>query len=168
MMKKGLLLGMLVVVLTFGIMFVSCDSGGGDTDTWTNVTSLIQLNGIWKGSGGGTITEEGYTYKVTYTEITMTISATNENSGTRSVYQKTILSNMNINTYNSLKSDLSGPKAPENVTFNDSAHTITIISTDSHPQPITLTDMNNTHINQNGTKIKLRGDGDLEVILIKQ
>jgi len=52
MTNKKIWLGILVMVLVFGIAVVGCNNGssggvGGndEADTWTNVTSLTQLKG---------------------------------------------------------------------------------------------------------------------------
>jgi hypothetical protein len=58
-MKKIKVFGLLVLILAFGLIFAGC--GEAESDTWTDVTSLDQLNGTWKGS-----TTEKHTYKEWY------------------------------------------------------------------------------------------------------
>lgn len=59
---------MLVLVLVFGMTVVGCEIEP-EADTWTNVTSLSQLNGTWKGSYSQTETEEGITIKTDYATV---------------------------------------------------------------------------------------------------
>jgi hypothetical protein len=50
MVNKRFWLGMLGMALVFGLTVTGCDSGLTDDeeDTWTNITSINQLDGTWK------------------------------------------------------------------------------------------------------------------------
>jgi hypothetical protein len=50
MKRNTLFLGVLVCILTLGVMLVSCDDGGEKTTAWSAVERLEQLDGEWKGS----------------------------------------------------------------------------------------------------------------------
>ncbi|MDR0557904.1 MAG: hypothetical protein LBG43_08595 [Treponema sp.] len=47
--NKLFILGMLALSLMIGLILAGCDDGGAP-DTWSDVTSLEQLHGTWKGS----------------------------------------------------------------------------------------------------------------------
>jgi hypothetical protein len=167
MVNKKLWLGMLVMVLVFGMTVVGCDdSSAGETDTWADVTSLYQLNGIWKGSYNETITRQGVTMK-TLVEVTLTINASDENVDTMSWSQKVIMtfSGNNLNTmWPSIRDSFVDPA--DGYTADDSKHTITGTWTAS--RSIRLSTF---LINQNGTKIKQLADEEedtREIIFIKQ
>jgi len=178
MKNRKFLLGMLVIVLTFGMTVTGCDDGsddGKDNDTWSIVTSLSQLNGTWKGSYNLSNYEvyDGITMKIS-AEITMTIKATNATTGTMSGDQKMTmaLSGKNIALYWPLIIEgLTSELEPGTYTVNNSNHSITITETISS-QDISLSDMYGFQINQNGTKAKLPTDqimdGLPEMIFIKQ
>jgi len=46
-MKKIKVFGLLALILAFGLVFAAC--GETEQDTWSNPTSLDQINGTWKG-----------------------------------------------------------------------------------------------------------------------
>jgi len=48
--KKFFLSAMLIMALVFGMTVVGCDNGTISSDTWSNITSLNQMNGTWKAS----------------------------------------------------------------------------------------------------------------------
>jgi hypothetical protein len=178
MANKKFWLGILVIVLVFGMTVVGCDNGstsggskgGGGADTWSDVTSLSQLNGTWKGSATLTSTEQGITMRMTM-EMTMTITATNATTGERSGTQKMTItfSGNSINTY---WSDIKeGYPSEEGWTVNDSTYSVT--TTDTIPsEPISMSDMNGAQINQNGTKVKvpagIMDEDSPQIIFIKQ
>ncbi|MDR2103286.1 MAG: hypothetical protein LBP42_04180 [Treponema sp.] len=55
MKRNALFLGVLVCILTLGVMLVSCDDGGEKPTAWSAIESLDQLDGTWKGSGRETM-----------------------------------------------------------------------------------------------------------------
>jgi hypothetical protein len=172
MTKKKIWLGILALALVFGMTVVGCDNGStGGGDTWSDVTSLTQLNGTWKGSFTQTQTTEGITTRVTM-EMTMTITATNATTGTMSGTQKMTMtfSGNGINQiWSIIKEMLFDPE--EGWTINDSTHSATMTQT-IPSEPIDMSDMDGVQINQNGTKIKLpadtMGEDSPEMLFIKQ
>lgn len=163
--------GILVMVLVFGMAVVGCDNdpvnGGGDT--WSNVTSLSQLNGTWKGSYSFTETEDGITVKTT-TEMTLTINAS---AKTESGTMKTTMAFSGAGiaeSWSGIKETFK--ETGVSVTFNDSNHSMSMTETFSD----TLDDndiaemlASGIQINQNGTKVKQpAGDGMPEIIMTKQ
>jgi len=138
-------------------------------DTWTNVTSLSQINGTWNGLYTETQTKEGITIN-SVVEITFTINAS---TGTMSSSLKTTAtySGSNINMWwPSIKEALSEEFDTEaSLTFNDSNHSVIIIQ-NILAEPISLSDIDDWLINQNGTKLKQPADyeEDLpEIIFLK-
>ncbi len=155
--------------LWLGMTVVGCNNGSaGDNrvDIWANVTSLSQLNGIWKGLGTETLTtEEGITMK-TITESTITIDAnTKTMSGSAKVTMTFSGSNIRL-VWSSLKAAAISEYSC--AAFDDANYSI--IMTELIPlTPIHLSNMGGTQINQNGTKLKLppERDGSPEVFIYK-
>jgi len=171
MADKKILLGMLALVLAFGMAVVGCggDDDSGGADTWANVTSMTQLNGTWKGSSSQRDSEGGVTLTATM-EMTVTITATNATTGTMSGSQKLTYTYSGIDTatWNEIKKEAQGEAG---VTVNDAAHSITISDTFSSKQISLAKDMKGVQINQNGTKLKQPADdedGSPEMIFTKQ
>ena len=161
--------GILVMVLVFGMAVVGCDNdpvnGGGDT--WSNVTSLSQLNGTWKGSYSFTETEDGITVKTT-TEMTLTINASAKTqSGTMKITMA--FSGAGIaESWSGIKEAFE----ETGFTFNDSNHSMSMTETFSDTfddNDIAEMLASGIQINQNGTKVKQpAGDGMPEIIMTKQ
>jgi hypothetical protein len=164
MVNKRFWLGMLAMALVFGMTVVGCDNGStSDIDTWSDVTSLSQLNGTWKGSYTHTQTEEGITAKIVM-EITMTINASTE-TGSVSMKVTMTFSGSNINIYWPFIKE--GFDVSDGWTVNDATHTVTM--TENMPSgPVSLSDLGDVKINQNGTKIKASFEDAGEIIMIKQ
>jgi hypothetical protein len=136
------------------------DGGGGSTDIWTNITSLTQLNGTWKGPFTLTLPYgEGITEK-NVREITLTYTATDSNTGTWTRSEKLTItfSGGNINTaWPAIKEEyksMDNGVIATDMTFNDSTHTVSYTSPPDAPSPTTLSDVSGTQINQNGTKLR--------------
>jgi len=169
MKNKRFWLVMLVMALVFGLMFVGCGDSGdsGGSDTWTDVTSLSQLAGTWKGSYSESETQQGITMRYTV-EMTMTITASG-NTGTMTGTQKMTMtySGSGIANY---WDDIKEGAEEEGWTVNDSAHSMTM----TYPipsEPISLSDMAGIKINQDGKKVKKPADPNdetPEIIFIKQ
>jgi hypothetical protein len=153
MANKKIWLGILVTV--FGMMVVGCpdgSTGDDETDTWTNVTSLMQLNGTWKCS----YRTESEGIMETW-EATMTITATNATTGTMSDHSvKVTYSGITNTQWQDIKAKFVNSET-ETCTFNDSTHTVTMTISS---QPIELSDFNGQMINQNGTKLR---DGQMMI-----
>jgi hypothetical protein len=166
MENRKLWLGILVMVLVFGMAVIGCNNNPEDeSDTWSNVTSLSQLNGTWKGSYSETEIVEGITISTT-AEMTIII---NSSAGTRSSSTKMIMefSGDGISlVWPYIKEEFDEP----GVTFNDANHSLTW--TENIPtESISLSEMGDVKINQNGTKIKVPADdadGTPEIIFVKQ
>ncbi|MDR2718291.1 MAG: hypothetical protein LBB89_09550 [Treponema sp.] len=176
MTNKKFWLGMLVVALVFGMTVAGCKNNNDDdkeSDTWSNVTSLSQVNGTWKAPSTVTGNYEGMkiiasysNYKITFTTGAMSVSGTST----------TTFSGGNINE---LWSELKG-KLQESLedmeeedsftlTFNDAKHSYTM-TFNNFSQTLTdeaLREMD-LKINQNGTKLNVSGDMGLKIIYTKQ
>jgi hypothetical protein len=163
--KMFFVTGALVCLLVFGLTVVSCDNGTTEeTDTWSNVTSLAQLNGTWKGSGNSTQTDQGITATSTYEMTTRINASASTQTGTVTVIVS--FSGAGIaNAWVYIKEDF-----PDDATFDEAKHSVTMIQNIS--SPITLDDMDGVQINQQGTKVKIpadtMGEGSPEMILNKQ
>jgi len=167
---------MLVLVLVFGMMVVGCGKDDDDKE-WTDVTSLKQLIGTWKGTYSGTEPIEETDFTIKYeAEIIMTITATKDDTGTVSGNLKTTMTilgdGIDADLWDLLKLILSGDAEEEDgvtVTYNDAKHSITINQTIS--DTITLEEMAGAKINKNGTKIKQPANKEEktpEIIFTKQ
>jgi hypothetical protein len=180
-----------VMFLFIGIMLVfalvSCDMGGRD-DAWTNITSLSQIDGTWRGSFGQAFTIREYVenvgeiawttematiygdMRVTLSvNMTMTVNA-NSRMSTGTITQTIVLIGGNINTlWPSLRQEFS--RMPGfTVTINDANHSITALM-NIPPELTSVSDFEGTHINQNWTKMRLPAgelwQGSPEIILTK-
>ena len=156
MANKKIWLGMLVIVLAFGMTVVSCDNG--TTDTWTDITSLSQVDGTWKGSFTYTETEDGFTVR-TNLEITQTINATAATMSGNVTIRMTFSGTGIAEAWPFIKEMFE----EEGVVVNDSTRTITI--TEPLPSgPITLASLGDIQINQSGSKIKYPYSDDGEIL----
>jgi hypothetical protein len=191
MKKNEFFVGMLALVLVFGMVLLGCPTDTAEEkDTWSNVTSLSQLDGTWKGSYSETRTvkevmeEIGETWttemqimfgdmKVTGdAEITSTINASAKTQSTSTQATLTFFGgNINL-VWPELKKFMQN----DGVTFNDTNHSATMAQS-SEAQPLTDDDITELlesgfQINQNGTKIKMpagsMGEGSPEIIMNKQ
>jgi uncharacterized lipoprotein NlpE involved in copper resistance len=179
MSKNFFLSVVLVMALVFGI--VGCDNdpsdgsgdnnggNGGGVDTWSDVTSLSQINGSWKTSSSYSVTVEDRTYTYTYNNYIITINATAKTMSVSGSITTTI-SGINEEGWSSLKTALETVNAQQGitVTFNDANHSYTQ-TYNNYSQ--TLTDeyfsLFGFQINQNGAKLKMRPKGSIETILTK-
>ena len=189
---------MLVMALIFGMTVVGCDNGatGGESDTWSNITSLNQMNGTWKSSYHqnnrpikDVVEEQGYDWdssmqamfgnmRVTSrADIILTIDA-NVKTLAMSMTSTGTFSGGNINLiWPMIKQGLVNLQE-EGVTITTIDATHSVIMTYSSPAETLsdedITEMLNSdlQINQNGTKIKVPADslaqGVPELIFNKQ
>jgi hypothetical protein len=176
-MRKSTLFraGILSISLVFGLVLLGCPTDTTEeTDTWSNVTSLDQLNGAWKGSHSQTMTIKeamGETWnddmqtifgdiKVTANiQITITIDATAKTQALSMTAIQTF-SGGNINTVWTMISG--GVSGQEGVTVDNAKHSITITMSQS------ATSLSDTaiaelldqgiQVNQNGKKVKVPAD----------
>jgi len=173
MLNKKFCLLMLVMTLVFGMMIAGCDdSGGGEKDTWTVVTSMKQLNGRWRGGYSEEKTNEGITSK-TDAEALITITAIDDKTGKLSGTIKTTItfSGNGINeAWPFLKNMLTETSEEEEgiiLFFNDAQHSMTATQTYTD-DTIILSDMKGAQINQDGTKLKQPATEDSPEIIYKK
>jgi hypothetical protein len=192
-MKKRYFSGLpVLLILALGFVLAGCPTDASEEqDTWSNVTSLNQIDGTWKGSYGETRDFKDFlgdswdensmapifgNMKVTASaEINITIHAS---AKTQAMSIKTTMafSGGNIDAvWTLIKQNMVEPGAE--VTFNDANHSISMTYGSQTAQPISDAEIaemlaQGIQINQNGTKIKIPagqiGDGSPEVILAKQ
>jgi hypothetical protein len=178
MANKKNWLGILVIVLVFGMMVVGCSNGttdgdgttGGGSDVWTNVTSLSQLNGTWKTQSTVTGNMEGIKVTQNYSNYTLTFNSVTKTMSVSGTIKMT-LSGGNISEFwSDMKEGLEFMNQQDGVTVsaNDANHTITMTFNnfsqsvdDDYIQEMGF------QINQNGTKLKVIEDGH-EIIYTKQ
>jgi hypothetical protein len=172
MKKKGFwFFGVLMVLPAMGLVLTGCPNDTtGEQDTWSNVTSLDQINGTWKGSYSQTMTikevmeNEGETWndqmqemfgdiKIAVTaEITMIIDSEAKTS-TETMRMTQTYSGGSIDMMWAVISSASISEDPE-VEVDDSKHSLTT-DIDFPPTPIADSDFADVQIDQNGTKIKV-------------
>jgi hypothetical protein len=187
MKKRRYVLGFAGVILAVSFVLAGCPIDSEEEDSWSNVTSLNQMNGTWKGSYSQTqaikefIGEEwnesmgqllGDIKVTTSAEMTQTINAGAKtwaavikmtvtfSGGNTSVLWGTIKENMGVS----------------GATFDDTKHSMTY-TYDEPAQPLSdgqISEMlaSGIQINQNGTKIKMPAgameEGSPEIIFVKQ
>jgi hypothetical protein len=186
-MKRLGFLGMAVFGLALGLLVIGCDTGNGGSDSWTDLDSLDQLDGTWKGGYSQrfntmkeAIESQGGTWDNSMTamfgdmsltisvEITMTINAAvQEQTGTMKSTQT--FSGGNINAVWAMIK--SGSADQPGVIINDTNHSITTTQ-DMGTNTIERSDMEGVQINQTGTKVKIpantMGQGSPEIEFTKQ
>jgi hypothetical protein len=192
---RGAGFGMLAVLLALGLVLAGCPNDTEEGDTWTNATSLDQMNGTWKGSvsqtqsikdffnsfglGNGSPWNDAMAImfgdmnvKLSAT-VTMTIDAsakTRESSTTVTM----AFSGGNIGlVWNDLKKGLMEGMG-SGVTANDENHSITM-SQDVPKETLTegsggtIEEMlKDVQINQNGTKMKVQAASEPDMLGITE
>ncbi|MDR0301602.1 MAG: hypothetical protein LBI04_04715 [Treponema sp.] len=177
-------LGLSICLLALGTLIVSCGTSE-EGDTWSDINSIDQLNGKWKGAYTQSMTmkeamgEEwdeafyGDMKVTTSVEMTFVINASEK---TQSTFMKITMaySGENINTLWAILS-IAFLDNPDAVLDNEK-HSITI-TMDGPEQPIADEDIeeilaSGLQINQSGTRIKMPAglleDGSPELIFKKQ
>ena len=185
-MKKRIFVGLPVVLLAFCLIFAGCNNNG-DSDTWSNATSLDQLYGTWQGSlsetmtirqllesMGGTWVDEAQDFfgnmRVTYViNLYITLNSTS-NLMNQTANMTFTFSGGNISD---VWSDLKTGFFDSNFTFNDSTYTASMVNTFSATISESDSSDAGVQINQNGNRIKypIEGDPVLEgknIVLTKQ
>jgi hypothetical protein len=181
--------GMLAVALISGMVLLGCPNDPPEEDTWSDVTSLDQLNGTWKGSYSESMTIKEFwgeewddSMTTQLGDIKMTISEEvtftfNAAVKTQTTSEKTtvVFSGGKINeaeAWAAIKSFFEG----EGGEVNDNNHSMT---GGGEPYEEQLYDKDiadilgsGLQINQNGTKIKIPASSMIksspELIMIKQ
>ena len=178
------------ILLVVGLVLAACENPlVEEADKWTNVTSLNQMDGTWKGSfhqslnlaeesmeGSGA--EWSDEMEEMLGDITVSISA--EAIITINAAKKTITGSLKmVQEYSGKNIDTIWPEISDSlnevedveVEVDDSKHTITL-NLDIPEESIDIDDMDNVQINQNGTKLKISdgrvGEDIPEMILTKQ
>jgi len=173
MANKKFWLGMLVMVLVLGLTVFGCKEP--DVDTWTNVTSLSQLNGTWKGTWNGSFSQtETIEYLTVKTDVEEIIMAINASTSTMSLSTKVTAtySGDGIGDLWSTMKELMEEMIDADVIFDDSNYSVSMTQTISG-QPITLSDLGGIQINKNGKEVKYPAGGYFwenspEIIFVKQ
>jgi len=170
-----------LTTLLLALLFAGCDSGGGgDSDTWYDITSLDQLNGTWKGSNTATKTmkEWGEIWEADWRDSVDEIFG---NMSMKTTWERIITINGGKCTGTDKSSDtFSGGKintawpnivdwwAGENATVNNSNHSLSFNSDFSFSYAVNEQWF---QINQDGKKIKFNGSTRsiyIDMILTKQ
>jgi hypothetical protein len=190
MANKKILLGILVMVLVFGMTVVGCDNGTTEkeeTDTWTVVVSLSQLHGTWKGALSQTSTMQeffgeewdtmaenifGTNMKVSMSGLyTYTFNAVAETFALFSEVTLAFSGGKISTSWEPIKSELSSLASSEiSMYFNDTNRSV-LVYTNIPATDISGVTWSFVQINQYGTKIKYPIDmmGTVgEAILTKQ
>jgi hypothetical protein len=173
--KSFALLAALILVVLMG-----CPTEP-EADTWSDVTSLDQLNGTWKGSLSQTQSIEEYLggswqeawaatygdmYVTSVQEVTFTIDATAGTMATTTTITITFSGGNIVSQWETIKGYI---PSPGSYNFNDTAHS----ATGSATSPATATTINvfqniRAQINQNGTKLKATPTQGTEIVYYKQ
>jgi hypothetical protein len=181
-MKNAAFSGLPVFMLVMGFFVIGCDTptnGGGDT--WTEITSLNQLNGTWKGSYSQTLTLrefvegpmqgtwDGDSFSE-YGDMRVTISTETTsvfNAGTVNQTETVTYTFSGGNTdakWATIKSLFTSDDPWE---FDDTKHSASVDFDFSGS--VDMDDVAGVQINQNGTQVKIPADNDSpEMILTKQ
>ena len=187
MANKKILFVIPVIVLVFGMIAAGCDNGTNGNDTWSNLTSLDQLNGTWKGSNSVTMTYKehmhyndeywesnglgviyGNDLKVTqFIEMTITFY-TSTKTVTQNIKQiLTYTGNKIATVWTNIKDEYEGETG---ISINDIDYSVSaVIDLD---QILTESDIDNLltkwQISQSGNKLKPPSNDFLVEILTKQ
>jgi hypothetical protein len=166
MANKKLIQGISVFMLLCAAIFLGCeDDVPEEGNPWSNITSLAQVDGIWKGSDTQTQADNGLTIATTY-NITLVINASAETI-TVDVTVIIAFSGDNLSNYawNAISATYTGTPG---VTVNDTTHSITI-SQSIEKSPADASDMDEAQISQDGQKLRMPASEDSpEMILTKQ
>ena len=174
-MNKNAFIGLLAIVLVFGMSVVGCDNGStsstnGENDTWSNVTNFSQVNGTWKAPSSYSVSNQGITVNVTTTNYLITFNSTAKTISV-SGSMTSRYSGANISTlWPDLKEGIGYMNEMEGVTAsaNDTNHSITI-TYNNYSEVITdeIFSSMDFQINQNGSKLIII-EGGIENIYTKQ
>ena len=181
-MKRTTLGGTAVLALVMAMLLTGCPtatngggSGGGGGDTLTNITSLSQIEGTWKGALTETLTEgddyDGNTIPQGLI-VTITIEKTSVFNANTAIAKYTSKTTVVLSKVPGSSLDLATvwtqfktffPNTYPNAAFDDATYTAT--DTETGTASITLADLSGAQINQTGTKFKWPGD---DILYTKQ
>ena len=165
MKKSNLFYVFFVCALAFGVIFMSC--GGGESDTWSPVTSLNQLHGTWSGSHSERMSIKDYVEMMGET-FTAEYAALFGNMHVNFSYNVIMTLNASARTIRSLENvtqAFSGGNISAiwpfiktmlqvpGTTFNDNNHSASFVL--DYTNTISDNDWANIQINQNGTKARV-------------
>jgi hypothetical protein len=186
-MKNAAFSGLPVFMLVMGFFAIGCDTPtNGEGDTWTDLTSLNQIEGTWKGSYSETMTLREFvegqggtwtdSFATTYGDMRVTISneiiftfnagTSNQTGSMKTVYT---FSGGNIGVGWSALKEWFTEEGPWE--FDDQKHSASGTPY-NFSNSLAMDDMAGVQINQNGTRVKvpegLMGSGMPEIIFTKQ
>ena len=169
--NKNFLLGLLVILLVLGMAIVGCNNGttDGESDTWSNVTSLSQLEGTWKAPSSANYSIDGIKVTVKYTNYTVTFDPLNKTMSASGSFISTY-SGGKINEYwPYYKGNAEYMNSMEGVTvtINDANHSITQTSNNFSVE-LSDAEINMFQINQDETKLKIAAGEGIQVIYTNQ
>jgi hypothetical protein len=174
MKKINFLIRMAGISLALAMTVIGCDtgtssSGGGGGDTWSQITSVAQVVGTWKGSYRDTSTEASFSNLLppgitSRVDVTLTSTIASTGVMTLSYGITATFSGTNIDQlWPSIKAEF-GP----GTNVNDSNYSMTY----TENMTGSLGNSGGTLINQSGTKIKIPagslGEESSEVIMYRQ
>jgi hypothetical protein len=164
MANKKFFLGMLVMVLVFGMALVGCaDNSGSGVETWSSITSWSQIGGTWKGPISLTENELGLTIKYVG-DLYLIINASARTMSERFTFTATF-SGSNLDAY---WPTLAAAYAGEGYSVDNSKHSVSGTET-SPAESMNLSDFDGWQINQKNTKLKMpANDVFPETIFTKQ
>jgi len=170
MSKNFFISAMLVMALVFGMTVIGCGNGTTEeNDTWSNVTSVSQVNGSWKAPSKYTFQDHGMTYTSNTNNYILTFNAAAKTMSV-SGSQTTTISGGDINeVWPGLKASLQSMNQNGiTVTFNDANHSYTM-TYNNYSEAFTDSDLTQMgfQINQKETKLKL-SNGGTDIIYTKQ
>jgi hypothetical protein len=171
-MEKSVFFGLLVLGLGISLVVTGCDTPTDpEPDRWTNVTSLNQLDGTWKGSYRGTESSDGITI-TTDVELTTIINASERLMSQTMNITRTFSGEGIPEAWDDIRTGIE-QDFDEDITivFDDEKYSVTMTMTDT--SLIENENMDGCQINQDGTKLKISIEDpaliDLsELIFIKQ
>jgi len=167
---------MLAALALSALMLGGCskddDDDGGGGDTWSNVTSLSQIEGTWKADPTATVSGNGVTMTANYDNYMISIDAATRmmtNSGTITTTVKGINSAQWQDLKGSMNQMAQQMGSCVAVSANDANYSFTEIHTDcSEPFPLPDNGIGQYFkINKDGTKMKVSISG-IEVVYTKQ
>ena len=173
---------MLVMALVFGMVVVGCDNdpsggsggNGGDLDTWSDVTSLSQVDGSWKAPPSYSGTAQGMTFSATTNNYIITFNAAAKTMSASGSGTTTISGGNINNNWPQLKADMEFVYAQQQgitITFNDANHSYTL-TYNNFSMAFTDEDIEDLsevglQINQNRSKLKMAEAIGIEIIYTK-
>ena len=174
-------MAVLVIMLAFTLAFTACSTDGDSGDTWTSITSANQnlLNGTWSGTQRGTESLKDFLggegeYDGSFgnidgiqarSDFTLTLKI-DASAGTVEVTQTQVATFFG-GRINEVWASLKAHYEEIGITTNDSNHSVEGSGTFSFPLSVFVFNYG-PEINQNGTRIKIFMDGDIDNIVLNK